>query len=107
MGEVTPLEKRAEGEIQWLQQFGDFLKSDEKRAFADLIEKLRQSELYRPMLSGLDSAIRQMPLILSVLFIHHKKIFELERRNLATATVTMSSKTDKLHNGESEGRRAL
>ncbi len=82
MGEATPLEKRAEGEIQWLQQFGDFLKSDDKRAFADLVEKLSQSELYRSMLSALDSPIRQMPLILSLLFIHHKKLFELERRIL-------------------------
>lgn len=45
--------------------------------FEDL---LNQGKLYASAASALASPVKEVPLILSILFAHHKKLSELERR---------------------------
>jgi hypothetical protein len=66
-----------EGEIERLKKFRDFLRLEDKQIFDDL---LNQCKLYASAASSLASPVREVPLIISILFAHHKKLTELERR---------------------------
>ena len=66
-----------ESAIEKLKRFRDSLRLDDKVVFEDL---LRQCKLYASAASALASPVRQMPLIISMLFAHHKKLMELEKR---------------------------
>ncbi len=72
-------------ELEWLWKFGRSLKTDDKPAFQDMVERLGRSELYRSLSGSLDSPVRQMPMILSLLFLHQKMLVELERRIIEDA----------------------
>jgi len=50
---------------------------DDKIIFEDL---LNQCKLYASAASSLTSPIKEIPLIMSILFAHHKKLTELEKR---------------------------
>jgi hypothetical protein len=50
---------------------------EDKLIFEDL---LNQCKLYASAASALASPIKEIPLILSILFAHHKKLTELEKR---------------------------
>jgi hypothetical protein len=66
-----------EGEIERLKKFRDSLRLEDKRIFEDL---LNQCKLYASAASSLASPVKEVPLIISMLFAHHKKLTELERR---------------------------
>lgn len=66
-----------EAEIERLKKFRDSLRLDDKAIFEDL---LNQCELYASAASSLASPVREVPLIVSMLFAHHKKLTELEGR---------------------------
>jgi hypothetical protein len=66
-----------ESEVEKLKKFRDSLRLDDKLIFEDL---LNQCKLYASAASSLASPVKEMPLILSVLFAHHKRLTELEKR---------------------------
>jgi hypothetical protein len=67
----------AEAEIGKLKKFRDSLRLEDKLIFEDL---LNQGKLYASAASSLASPVKEVPLILSILFAHHKKLSELERK---------------------------
>jgi len=66
-----------ESEIERLKKFRDSLRLEDRRIFEDL---LNQCRLYASAASSLASPVREIPLIISILFAHHKKLTELEKR---------------------------
>jgi len=66
-----------EAEIEKLKKFRDSLRLEDKLIFEDL---LNQGKLYASAASSLASPVKEVPLILSILFAHHKKLSELERK---------------------------
>jgi hypothetical protein len=73
-----------ESEVEKLKKFQDSLRLDDKLLFEDL---LNQCKLYASAASALASPVKEMPLIVSILFAHHKKLAELEKR-LDSTTMT-------------------
>ena len=66
-----------EDELPKLQKFGDFLRSEDKRVFEDL---LNQCRLYASYAGTMVSPIKALPLLISMIFGQHKRLMELERR---------------------------
>lgn len=78
-----------EAEIAKLRKFQEFLRTDDKLVFQDL---LNQCKLYAPYASTMASTIKEAPLFISMLFGQHKKIIELEKRILMLET--LATKTE-------------
>jgi hypothetical protein len=66
-----------EAETEKLRKFRDSLRQEDKPVFDDL---LNQCRLYASAASSLASPVKEVPLIVSMLFAHHKKLTQLERR---------------------------
>jgi hypothetical protein len=66
-----------EAEIEKLKKFRDSLRFDDRLVFDDL---LSQCKLYASAASSLASPVKEVPLIISMLFAHHKKLTELGKR---------------------------
>ena len=66
-----------ETEVERLKKFRDSLRLEDKLIFDDL---LRQCKLYASAASSLASPVKEVPLIMSILFAHHKKLTEIEKR---------------------------
>ena len=82
MGRTIPSWRMVvETEVEKLKKFQDSLRLDDKLVFEDL---LNQCKLYASAASALASPVKEMPLIISILFAHHKKLAELEKRLDAT-----------------------
>ena len=78
MGRTVPSWRMvAEAEVEKMRKFRDSLRLDDKAIFEDL---LNQCRLYASAASSLASPVKEMPLIMSILFAHHKKLTELEKR---------------------------
>src|SRR5208337_35602 len=78
MGRTVPSWRMvAESEVEKMRKFRDSLRLDDKIIFEDL---LNQCKLYASAASSLASPVKEMPLIISILFAHHKKLTELEKR---------------------------
>ena len=78
MGRTIPSWRMvAEAEVEKMKKFRDSLRLDDKIILEDL---LNQCKLYASAASSLASPIKEMPLIMSILFAHHKKLVELEKR---------------------------
>lgn len=78
MGRTIPSWRMvAEAEVEKMKKFRDSLRLDDKVIFEDL---LNQCKLYASAASSLASPVKEMPLIISILFAHHKKLAELEKR---------------------------
>jgi hypothetical protein len=78
-----------EAEIAKLRKFQDFLRTDDKLVFQDL---LNQCKLYAPYASTMASTIKEVPLFISMLFGQHKRIIELEKKILMLET--LATKTE-------------
>jgi len=77
MGRTIPSWRMVvEGEVERLKAFRDSLRLEDKVIFEDL---LNQCKLYASAASALASPIKEMPLVISMLFAHHKKLAELEK----------------------------
>jgi len=77
MGRTVPSWRMvAEAEVEKMRKFRDALRSNDKVIFEDL---LNQCRLYASAASSLASPVKELPLIMSILFAHHKKLTELER----------------------------
>ena len=66
-----------EAETEKLRKFRDSLRQEDRVIFEDL---LNQCKLYASAASSLASPVKEVPLIVSMLFAHHKKLIELEER---------------------------
>jgi len=78
MGRTVPSWRMvAEAEVEKMSKFRDSLRLEDKVIFEDL---LNQCKLYASAASSLASPVKEMPLIISILFAHHKKLAELEKR---------------------------
>jgi hypothetical protein len=79
-----------EAEIAKLRKFQEFLRTDDKLVFQDL---LNQCKLYAPYASTMVSTIKEVPLLFSMLFGQHKKIIELEKKILMLETLATKTET--------------
>jgi hypothetical protein len=78
MGRTIPSWRMVvEAEVEKMKKFRDALRLDDKMIFEDL---LNQCKLYASAAGSLASPIKEIPLIMSILFAHHKKLTELEKR---------------------------
>jgi hypothetical protein len=64
-------------EIAALSRFKQFLGPEDRAVFDDL---LTQCKLYAPYAGALASPVREVPLLLSMVFAQHKRLMELEKR---------------------------
>jgi len=78
MGRTIPSWRMVvEAEIEKLKRFQEFLRQEDKVLFEDM---LNQCKLLASAASVMASPIKQVPMIISMLFAHHKKLVELEKR---------------------------
>ena len=78
MGRTIPSWRMiVEAELEKFKRFRENLPSDDRAIFEDL---LNQCKLYASAASTLTSPVKEVPLIISMLFAQHKKIKELEQR---------------------------
>jgi len=63
-------------EVKKLNAFRKTLREDDKRIFDDL---LLQCELYAPDAGSMASVVKEVPLIMSMLFGQHKRLMKLEK----------------------------
>ena len=80
-----------EAEIAKLRKFQEFLRTEDKLVFQDLVN---QCKLYAPYASTMVSTIKEVPLLFSMLFGQHKKIIELEKKLLMLET--LATKTEAM-----------
>jgi hypothetical protein len=66
-----------EQELGKLSRFREFLRAEDKEAFDDL---LNQCRLYASYAGTMASPIREIPLLMSMLFGQHRRLMELEKR---------------------------
>jgi hypothetical protein len=64
-------------ELAKIARFKQFLRAEDRVVFDDLITQCR---LYSSSAGVLASSIREVPLLLSMVFAQHKKLMELEKR---------------------------
>jgi hypothetical protein len=78
MGRTIPSWRMVvEAEVEKLKRFQEFLRQDDKTIFQDM---LNQCKLLASAASVMASPMKQIPLIISILFAHHKKLVQLEKR---------------------------
>jgi len=78
MGRTIPSWRMiAEDETERLRGFREMLRSEDKVIFDDL---MRQCKLYASHASTMTSVIKEIPLIMSMLFGQHKRLLELEKQ---------------------------
>jgi hypothetical protein len=66
-----------EGELERLARFRTFLRSEDKDVFDDL---LNQCRLYASFAGSMASPVKEIPLLMSMLFGQHKRLMDLEKR---------------------------
>ena len=78
MGRTIPSWRMVvEAEVEKLKRFQEFLRQEDKVMFEDM---LNQCKLFASAASVMAAPIKQVPLIISMLFAHQKKLTELEKR---------------------------
>jgi hypothetical protein len=87
-----------EDEVGKLQRFGDFLRSEDKKVFDDLLILCR---LYASYASTMVSPVRATPLLMSMIFGQHKRLMELEKR-IDRQTELLNSTKPKVQNSSVE-----
>ena len=66
-----------DAEIAKLGKFQEYLGKEDKIVFQDLLD---QCKLYSSFASGMTHSIREVPLLVSIMFGQHKRIVELEKK---------------------------
>jgi hypothetical protein len=64
-------------ELERLARFKQFLRAEDRTVFEDLLSQCR---LYASAAGVLASPVREVPLLLSMVFAQHKRLMELEKR---------------------------
>ena len=76
MGRTVPSWRLVvEAEVHKLRKFRDALRQEDKKIFEDLLD---QCKLYASAAGSIASPVKEFPLVISMLFAHHKKLKELE-----------------------------
>lgn len=77
MGRTIPTWRMVvEDELSRLKRFREFLRSEDKVVFDDLMNQCR---LYASYAGSMASPVKEVPLMLSMLFGQHKRLMELEK----------------------------
>ena len=66
-----------EMELEKLRRFQMFLRTEDKVVFDDLLDQCR---LYASFAGTMASPVKEIPLLISMLFGQHKRLLELEKR---------------------------
>jgi hypothetical protein len=66
-----------EAELEKLRRFRAFLRPEDKLVFDDLLNRCR---LYASFAGSMASPVKEVPLLMSMLFGQHKRLMELEKR---------------------------
>jgi hypothetical protein len=74
---IPPWRTIVDQELAKLNKFKQFLRAEDQIVFEDL---LNQCKLYASAAGVLASSVKEFPLLFAILFAHHKRITELERR---------------------------
>jgi hypothetical protein len=74
---IPPWRIIVDQELAKLSKFKQFLRAEDQIVFEDL---LNQCKLYASAAGVLASSVKEFPLLFAILFAHHKRITELERR---------------------------
>ena len=77
MGEPHQSWRIIDHEFAKLNKFGQFLRAEDQIVFEVL---LNQCKLYASAAGVLASSVKESLLLFPILFVHHKRITELERR---------------------------
>jgi hypothetical protein len=78
MGRTIPSWRMVvEAELEKLKRFKTFLRSEDKGVFDDLLDQCR---LYASFAGTMASPVKEIPLLMSMLFGQHKRLMELEKR---------------------------
>ena len=86
MGRTIPTWRMVvEDELRILRRFREFLRSEDKEVFDD---QLNQCRLYASYASSMASSVKEIPLIMAMLFGQHKRLMELETRIRLTENTT-------------------
>ena len=78
-----------EQKITELSRFKQFLRSEDRAVFDDL---LTQCKLYAAEAGAPASPVKEVPLLLSMIFAQHKKLLELEKQLNETMSVVPAAK---------------
>jgi len=78
MGRTIPSWRMvAEMQLEKLKRFEMFLRAEDKIIFDDLLD---QGRLYASFAGTMCSPVKEIPLLMSMIFGQHKRLMELERR---------------------------
>ncbi len=80
-----------EAETERMKNFAEFLRSEDKIIFEDM---MNQCKLYASYASTLASPIKEVPLLISILFAHHKMLWEHEKQLTRTKPHAAPPTTD-------------
>jgi len=64
-------------ELEKFRRFSAFLRSEDRMVFEDLLDQCR---LYASFAGTMASPVKEIPLLISMIFGQHKRIVELEER---------------------------
>ena len=84
--------------IAKLGKFQEYLGKEDKMVFHDLLD---QCKIYSSFASGMTYSIKEVPLLVSILFGQHKRIVELEKKLGKMENATKKSAADET--GENNG----
>jgi hypothetical protein len=82
-----------EAEMAKLGKFQEYLGKDDKIVFHDLLD---QCKIYSSFASGMTYSIKEVPLLVSILFGQHKRIMELEKKLETLESSTMKNPANGL-----------
>ncbi len=78
MGRTIPSWRMVvEAELTKLKKFQDSLRTEDKAIFEDM---LNQCRLYASAAGSMASPVKEIPLVMSILFAQHKRLAELEQQ---------------------------
>lgn len=89
-----------EAEMAKLGKFQEYLGKEDKMVFHDLLD---QCKIYSSFASGMTYSIKEVPLLVSIMFGQHKRIIELEKKLGALESATKKNPA----NGTSSNNRDL
>jgi hypothetical protein len=77
MGRTIPAWRQVvDAELERMKNFAEFLRTEDKIIFEDM---MNQCKLYASYASTLASPIKEVPLMISMLYAHHKMLWEHEK----------------------------
>ena len=104
MGRTIPAWRMVvDAELERMKNFQEFLRSEDQIIFEDM---MNQCKLYASYASTLASPIKEVPLIISMLFAHHKMLWEHAKylatiKTLGTIKANATPSSDETANPQS------